>query len=416
MKPRTYLSVPHMGPNEESYVREAFAKNWLSTVGENLDAFEKAFSERVGQPCVALSSGTAAIHLGLRLLGVGPGDKVMVSNLTFVASVNPIRYLGAEPVFIDSDPESWNMDPRILERALDEHARKGELPKAVVVVHLYGQSADLDPILAACRSHGVPVLEDAAEAVGTLYKGRPVGTMGDVNVFSFNGNKIITTTSGGMLASPRAEWVECARYWSQQARDPGLEYHHTEMGFNYRMSNVLAGIGRGQLEVLEQRVAQRRSVFERYRRAFEGIPGLEPMRELPSTRHTRWLSCFLVNEEAFGASRDFILGALAAENIEGRPVWKPMHLQPLYERCERFGGAVGADLYRRGLCLPSSSSLGQDEQAAVIEVVRGAGRHSETAAVANSVSGESLGSVSRRSDREATGVVSNDLDGAVPIG
>ena len=374
MSKRIYLSVPHMGPNEEAYVHEAFATNWMTTVGANLDGFEKAFSERIGQPCVALASGTAAIHLGLRLLGVGPGDEVMVSDLTFVASVNPIRYLGAEPVLVDSDRGSWNMDPTLLAEALDDRARRGRLPRAVIVVDLYGQSADMDPIVGACRRHGVPVLEDAAEAVGTLYKGRPAGTLGDVNVFSFNGNKIITTTSGGMLSSPDREQVEKARFWSQQARDPRVEYHHTEMGHNYRMSNVLAGIGRGQLEVLDERVRQRRAVFERYREAFADLPGLEPMPEAPFGLHTRWLSCFLVDGERLGASRDELIQALAAGNAEGRPVWKPMHLQPLYERCDRYGGEVGADLYRRGLCLPSSSSLTCDEQDVVVDLVRKAAR------------------------------------------
>lgn len=371
---RTYLSIPHMSRGEERYVHEAFATNWMTTVGANLDAFERAFTERIAQPCVALASGTAAIHLGLKLLGVGPGDDVMVSDLTFIASVNPICYLGAEPVLVDSDRLSWNMDPDLLARALDDRARKGRLPRAVVVVDLYGQSADMTPILEACRRHGVPVLEDAAEAVGTLYNGRPAGTLGDVNVFSFNGNKIITTTSGGMLSSPRKDWVDKARFWSQQARDPRLEYHHTEMGFNYRMSNVLAGIGRGQLEVLDERVNQRRGVFERYREAFADLPGIEPMPEAPYGRHTRWLSCFLVDESRFGVSRDGILQALDKENIEGRPVWKPMHLQPLYEHCDRYGGEVGSDLYRRGFCLPSSSSLALEEQARVVDVVRALSR------------------------------------------
>lgn len=370
MKRRTYLSVPHMGPAEEGYVHEAFASNWMTTVGANLDAFEKAFSDRIGQPCVALASGTAAIHLGLRLLGVGPGDEVMVSDLTFVASVNPIRYLGAEPVFVDSDRTSWNMDPALLAEALDERARKGKLPRAVIAVDLYGQSADMDPIVASCRRHGVALLEDAAEAVGTLYKGKPAGSLGDVNVFSFNGNKIITTTSGGMLSSPRADLVEKARFLSQQARDPRVEYHHTEMGYNYRMSNVLAGIGRGQLEVLDERVEQRRAVFDRYREGLADVPGIEPMPDAPFGRHTRWLSCFLVEEAILGASRDGIIQALAAENVEGRPVWKPMHLQPLYQKCDRYGGDVAADLFRRGLCLPSSSSLDRQEQDVVIDIVR----------------------------------------------
>jgi len=368
---RIYLSVPHMGGREEAYVHEAFASNWLSTVGPNLEAFEQAFEARLGLPAVALGSGTAALHLGLRLLGVGPGDEVLVPTLTFVASVNPIRYLGAEPVLIDSDPATWMMDPTLVEEALEKKARAGKLPRAVMPVHLYGQAADLDPILAACRRHGVPVLEDAAEALGTTYQGRPAGVLGDVGVFSFNGNKIITTTGGGMLVSPRRDWVEKVRFWSQQARDPGVAYEHTELGYNYRLSNVLAGIGRGQLEVLDERVAQRRAVAFRYRDAFADLPGWTFMPQAAYGLHTNWLSCFLVDPAAFGASRDDVIAALQARNIEARPLWKPMHLQPLYAGAERFGGEVAERLFRQGLCLPSSSSLPPEDQALVISIVRG---------------------------------------------
>jgi pyridoxal phosphate-dependent aminotransferase EpsN len=366
----TYLSVPHMGGNEERYVREAFASNWLSSVGPQIDLFERAFAERIGLPAVALASGTAAVHLGLRLLGVAAGDEVLVSDFTFVASVNPIRYLGATPVFVDSEPDSWMMSPELLADALEQRARRGRRPRAVVIAHLYGQCADMDPILEACRRHEVPVLEDAAEALGSVYRGRPAGSMGDVGAFSFNGNKIITTTGGGMLVAQRADWVERARFWSTQAREPGAAYHHVELGYNYRMSNVLAGIGRGQLEVLDERVRQRRAVAFRYRDAFADLAGISLMPQAPYGTSTNWLSCFLLDRDELGASRDEVLRALAEEDIEARPLWKPMHLQPLYAGCERYGGEVAADLFERGLCLPSSSSLTADEQDHVIEVVR----------------------------------------------
>jgi pyridoxal phosphate-dependent aminotransferase EpsN len=359
-----------MGPKEEAYVREAFASNWLSTVGPNLDAFEEAFSARVGLPALALGSGTAAIHLGLRLLGVGPGDDVVVPTLTFVASVNPVRYLGANPVFVDADPSTWMIDPALLEEVLRERAAGGRLPRAVMAVHLYGQSADMDAILEVCRRRDVPVIEDAPEALGTLYRGRPVGTLGEVGAFSFNGNKIITTSGGGMLVARRKEWVDKARFWSTQARDPGIAYHHTEMGYNYRLSNVLAGIGRGQLEVLDERVRQRRGVAFRYRDAFSDIPGITLMPQAPYGLHTNWLSCFLVDEKRCAAGRDDVIAALAEHDIEARPLWNPMHLQPLYEGCERYGGEVAVSLFRRGLCLPSSSSLDPEDQALVIDIVR----------------------------------------------
>ena len=367
---RILLSVPHMGGNEETYVRQAFASNWLSTVGPNLTTFELEFEERIGLPAVALASGTAGLHLALRVLGVRPGDEVFCSTLTFVAMVNPIRYLGAEPVFLDSDRATWNLDPQHLRQALQERALNNRLPRAVIVAHLYGQCADMGPILAECQRYGVPVLEDAAEALGALYKGRPAGTTGDVGVFSFNGNKIITTTGGGMLVSRRREWVDKARFWAQQARDPGVAYEHSELGYNYRMSNVLAGIGRGQLEVLDLRVQQRRAIAFRYRDAFADLPGISLMPQAAYGLHTNWLSCFLIEERKFGVSRDQLIRFLDAANIESRPVWKPMHLQPLYAGCVRYGGEVAGDLFRRGICLPSSSSLSLEDQLYVINQVR----------------------------------------------
>ncbi|HVF90458.1 MAG TPA: aminotransferase class I/II-fold pyridoxal phosphate-dependent enzyme [Blastocatellia bacterium] len=366
------LSVPHMGGAEEAYVREAFASNWLSTVGPNIDAFEEEFEELTGRPAVALSSGTAAIHLGLRLLGVGPGDEVICPTLTFVASVNPVVYQGARPVFIDSERQSWNLDPGILEEALRKKAAAGSLPRAVIVVHLFGQCADMDPILEACGRYDIPVLEDAAEALGSDYKGRAAGSLASIGTFSFNGNKIITTTGGGMLVAQDPEMVKRARFWSTQARDAGLAYHHSEPGYNYRMSNVLAGIGRGQLRVLAERVRLRRKNAFRYRDAFSDLRGIALMPQAAYGLHTNWLSCFLVDEASFGCSRDELIVRLDAAGIESRPVWKPMHMQPLYKDAEVFGGAVAEDLFDRGICLPSSSSLSEGEQDRVIESVRAA--------------------------------------------
>ena len=369
---RILLSVPHMGGSEQAYIGQAFATNWLSTVGPNLAAFEQEFSTRIGLPAVALASGTAALHLALRLVGVGPGDEVLCSTLTFVAAANAIVYQGGVPVFVDSDRATWNLDPDVLSRALRERAAANRLPKALVVVHLYGQSADMDPILHACAEYGVVVIEDAAEAVGTLYKGKPAGTLGDIGVYSFNGNKIVTTTGGGMLVSSNPDWVAKARFWSQQARDPALWYEHSELGYNYRMSNVLAGIGRGQLEVLDLRVQQRRAIAFRYRDAFADLPGISLMPQAPYGLHTNWLSCFLIEEKQFGCSRDQLIRALDAAHVESRPVWKPMHLQPLYAGCACYGGEVAEDLFRRGICLPSSSSLPLEDQLYVINQVRAA--------------------------------------------
>src|ERR1017187_2037339 len=369
---RILLSVPHMGDSEQSYVRQAFDTNWLSTVGPNIAAFEKAFAERVGLPAIALASGTAGLHLALRLAGIGGGDEVFCPTLTFVAAANAIVYQSGVPVFVDSDRATWNLDPDVFSCALRERAAVNRLPKALVVVHLYGQSADMDPILHACAEYGVAVIEDAAEAVGTLYKGKPAGTLGDVGVYSFNGNKIITTTGGGMLVSRNSAWIGKASYWSQQARDAVLWYEHSELGYNYRMSNVLAGIGRGQLEVLDLRVRQRRAIAFRYRDAFADLPGISLMPQAPYGLHTNWLSCFLIDEEEFGCSRDQLIAHLGASNIESRPVWNPMHLQPLYARSKCYGGEVAEDLFRRGICLPSSSSLSLEDQLYVIDQVRAA--------------------------------------------
>ncbi|HEY2861019.1 MAG TPA: aminotransferase class I/II-fold pyridoxal phosphate-dependent enzyme [Terracidiphilus sp.] len=409
---RILLSVPHMSGTEQMYVREAFESNWLSTVGPHITAFEGALERRVGLPAAALSSGTAAIHLGLRLLGVGPGDEVLCPTLTFAATCNPVRYLGAEPVFLDSEPATWGIDPNLLEDALRGRAERGNLPRAVVVVHLYGQCADMDPILEVCGRYGVPVLEDAAQALGATYKGRAAGTMGDVGIYSFNGNKIVTTTGGGALVSRNPAWVEKARFWSQQARDPGVAYEHSELGYNYRMSNVLAGIGRGQLEVLDQRVEQRRAIAFRYRDALADVPGIALMPQSPHGLHTNWLSCFLIDEREFGCSRDELIAALDREQIETRPVWKPMHLQPLYRGCECHGGAVAEALFHRGICLPSSSSLSSDDQLRVIDAIRRAAGLSASGEL--DVRPNSIENAPRLSPAVQTGAESRHPGGELP--
>lgn len=369
---RILLSIPHMSGNEQKYVEDAFRSNWLSTVGPNLNLFERKLEERLGVSALALSSGTAAIHLGLRLLGVGAGDEVLCPALTFTASCNPILYLGGRPVFLDSERSTWNLDPDLLETVLKKKAGMGTLPKALVVVHLFGQCADMDEIRRLCDQYEVKILEDAAEALGAEYKGRPAGSLGDVSAFSFNGNKIITTTGGGMLGSERKDWVEKARFWSTQAREPGLAFEHSELGYNYRMSNVLAGVGLGQLEVLNDRVFARRLIAFRYREAFADLDGIELMPQAPFGIHTNWLSCFLIDAKRFGIGRDELIERLEASDIESRPVWKPMHLQALYQGYEMHGGQVAEDLFRRGICLPSSSSLSQADQQRVVSVIRSA--------------------------------------------
>jgi len=356
------LSTPHMGSLEQEFVKEAFDTNWIAPVGPHVDAFEQEFCQVVGaKHAAAVSSGTAALHLALQLIGVGSGDEVFCSTLTFIATASPITYLGAKPVFIDSDRTSWNLNPDLFRAALDKRAKIGKLPKAVVIVHLYGQSCDIDPILEACNAYEIPLIEDAAESLGASYKNRSPGSFGKIGIFSFNGNKIITTSGGGMLVSDDQKLVEKARFLATQARDPAPHYQHSEIGYNYRLSNVLAGIGRGQLRVLEERVEARRHNFEVYKQALGNLPGIAFMPEAAFGKSTRWLTCLTIDPAAFGADREQVRLALAQEKIEARPVWKPLHLQPVFADCECIEGAVAQELFEYGLCLPSGSNLSEED-------------------------------------------------------
>lgn len=364
-----------MSGKEHKYVKEAFDTNWIAPLGHNVDAFEKEIANYAGaRGAVAVSSGTAAIHLALSLLDVRRGDKVFCSSLTFVASANPILYQGAEPVFIDSEPESWNMSPQALERALKDAFQEGKLPKAVIVVNLYGQIAKMDEIVFLCDRYEVPIIEDAAESLGSTYKGRPSGTFGKFGIYSFNGNKIITTSSGGMIVSDDTDALKKARFLATQARDPAPHYQHSRMGFNYRMSNILAGIGRGQLEVLEERVQARRLVFKRYSQELAHVPGVYFMPELAATRSNRWLTALIVKEKETGVSIESLLKSLARENIEARPVWKPLHRQPLFERAVYYSHSdaenVSEGLFENGLCLPSGSNLTGADQMRIIHCLK----------------------------------------------
>ena len=367
------LSTPHMGEAERSYVEEAFRTNWIAPLGPNVDAFERELADSVGAAnAVALSSGTAAIHLALRLLEVGPGDRVFCSTLTFAASVNPIMYQGAEPVLIDSEPTSWNMSPAALERALEQSASEGRLPKAVIVVSLYGQSADMDPIMALCGRYGIPVIEDAAESLGARYKGRASGTFGLMGIYSFNGNKIITTSGGGMMVTPDEELARKARFLATQARDPAPHYQHSTVGYNYRMSNILAGVGRGQLRVLADRVAARRRIFDTYRTELASVDWLEWMPEPELSYSTHWLSACAVRAGS-GVESTAVIRRLAADFIEARPVWKPMHLQPVFQHLEYFqhgNTSVSDSLFERGICLPSGSNMTEPQLQRVIDTIR----------------------------------------------
>jgi dTDP-4-amino-4,6-dideoxygalactose transaminase len=368
------LSTPHMGEAELHYVEEAFRTNWIAPLGPNVDAFESELAALVGaKHAAAVSSGTAAIHLAVRMLGVRPGDRVFCSTLTFAASANPIVYEGGEPVFIDSKPDSWNMSPIALERAFDAALAEGWLPKAVIVVNLYGQSADMDPILEICNWHGVPIIEDAAESLGAKYKGRPSGIFGLMGVYSFNGNKIITTSGGGMLISDDEDLIKQARFLATQARDPAPHYQHSQIGFNYRMSNILAGVGRGQLQVLGDRVEARRAVFQAYADGLAGISGVDWMPEPEWSYSNRWLSAATIDPAIAGITASEIIRRLSEEMIEARPVWKPMHLQPVFAHCRHFAHGntpVSDQIFDRGLCMPSGSNMTGAEIARVVEVMR----------------------------------------------
>jgi dTDP-4-amino-4,6-dideoxygalactose transaminase len=364
---RIYLSPPHLSGREAELVQEAIASNWITTLGPQNDAFERELGALVGVPhAVALSSGTAALHLAFVALGIGAGDEVACANLTFAASANAIVYTGATPFFVDCDEATWTMDPELLDRAIAERRGAGARVRAVLAVDLYGQCCDYGAIQAVCERHGVVLVQDAAESLGATYRGAPAGGQGAVAAFSFNGNKIITTSGGGMLVSEDRDLVEHARKLSTQAREPFAHYEHVELGFNYRMSNVLAALGRAQLESLPEKVAVRRRLRERYRAMLGAVPGIAFMPEASYGEGNAWLTCVLVEPEAFGADREAIRLALEEEDIEARPLWKPMHLQPLYAGHTTFGGEVSARLFERGLCLPSGSALTEEQQDRVV--------------------------------------------------
>jgi dTDP-4-amino-4,6-dideoxygalactose transaminase len=369
--PRIYLSPPHMTGGERELLLEAFDSNWIAPLGPQVDALEQEFAARLGMAqAVALSSGTAALHLSLRLLDVGPGDEVLTSTLTFTATANAITYCGASPVFLDSDRQTWNMDPNLLADELRDGGRRGRLPKAVVVVDLYGQCADYDSIEAICARYDVPIVEDAAEALGAWYKDRPAGSFGHAGCFSLNGNKIITASGGGLLVSQDAELCRRARHLATQARDPAPHYQHSQIGYNYRMSNLLAAVARGQLQVLDDRVTARRQNFASYCDALADLPGIDFMPEPEGFFSTRWLTCLTVDPRQFGCDREAIRLHLESQNIESRPVWKPLHLQPAFAGCRHRGGAVAEALFRDGLCLPSGSSLSSDDLARVVQCIQ----------------------------------------------
>lgn len=366
MQDRIFLSSPHMSEEgyEMEYVKEAFDTNWIAPLGENVNKFEEELATKVGsKSAAALSSGTAAIHLALKAAGVEAGDIVFCPTLTFSATANPIIYQNATPVFIDSNEETWNMCPEALEEAFTKYPNV----KAVIVVHLYGLSADMDKIMEICNKHNVPVIEDAAESLGTYYKGQHTGTFGDYGIFSFNGNKIITTSGGGMLVSNNEERISKVRFWATQSRDQARHYQHSELGFNYRMSNVVAGIGRGQLKILDQRVKEKREIFSYYKEQLEALEGIEFMPSNEWDKPNYWLSSMTLNGQVRPLD---VMEALEKENIESRPVWKPMHMQPFFEKYDFVGQGIAEKLFRNGLCLPSDTKLTLDDLRRIVGIIR----------------------------------------------
>ncbi|MFZ4125692.1 MAG: DegT/DnrJ/EryC1/StrS family aminotransferase [Rickettsiales bacterium] len=367
---RIFLSPPHMGGNEQTYVSEAFASNYIAPLGPMVDRFEQDFSKISGLPyCVALTSGTAALHLALRCYGVGDGDRVYASSLTFIGSVTPILFQNAAPVFIDADPNTWNMDIGLLEEKLKEDKKRNQLPKAVIPTDLYGQCCDVDAMRALCNAYGVKLIIDAAESVGSTYKGKHAGNGAHAAAFSFNGNKIITTSGGGMLASTDKKLIDEARSLSQQARQPAAHYEHTTYGYNYRLSNISAAIGVGQLEVLVDRVKRRREIFKFYETHLN-VLGVGFMPEASTGESNRWLSVITVDAKTFGTDRETIRLELEKHNIESRPMWKPMHLQPVFKGAEMIGGKVSEDLFRDGLCLPSGTAMTDETLQKIVDIIK----------------------------------------------
>lgn len=372
MKSKIWLSSPHMGGGEMKYVQEAFDQNWVAPLGKNVDEFENAIQEFIEEDkfVAALSSGTAALHLALIQLGVGYGDEVICQSFTFSASANPIKYLGANPVFVDSDPVNWNMSPFFLEEAIKDRISKNKKPKAVIVVHLYGMPALMDEIIAICSKYEIPLIEDSAEALGSTYKNKKCGTFGDFAILSFNGNKIITTSGGGALVGPTKETKEKTIFLSTQARDNAPHYQHSEIGYNYRLSTICAGIGRGQMEVLPDRIQQRRAVNDFYKDVFSNIDAVNLFSEASSDFFSNhWLSSITIDKKVTTRTNQELMAAFAEENIETRPLWKPMHLQPVFNDCQYYGETVSEELFTAGLCLPSGSNITNDDKNRIYEVI-----------------------------------------------